>query len=66
MSTERIDRELVFNCDARGCNKNVGYDPDTSFEDAWTDAKSDGWVSTKQGDAWGHVCPSCSKKLGLD
>lgn len=41
---------------------------ETSFKDAWLDAKKDGWKLIKSEDSWMHKCPSCQllgKKLGV-
>jgi hypothetical protein len=54
-----IDRQhgkLIFECDS--CDETLTCDTD-NFNEAWNEAKREGWRSRKIGDEWVHGCPSC-------
>jgi len=55
-----LDREygkIVFECDECG----AAYHTDSrDFDDAWSDAKDDGWLAYKEGGSWCHSCPDCA------
>jgi hypothetical protein len=72
--TARVEKGMPvrFDCDggvnARGIRCRANYEAERRFlADAWAEAKTAGWVNTRDGDgAWQHYCPTCKKELGDD
>lgn len=53
--------EHTFECDEPGCEEE--FDGEGEFQEAWNDAKDEGWRCTKD-DAgnWCHWCPGHAKR----
>ena len=45
-----------FECDVCGETAEIQA---TTFPEAWTDLKDQGWVAFKEDGDWRHRCPSC-------
>lgn len=58
MSTYKNHGELVFVCDT--CDETLEtHEPE--WNEAWADAKRQGWRAVKRGNGWEHNCPGCAK-----
>ena len=55
-----IDRQgnrILIECDS--CSEVFEGHEDASFQEAWADAKREGWRTRKIADVWLHGCPDC-------
>lgn len=56
MAIERQHGEVIFICDECDDTCETG---ERDFETALAIAKSEGWLTMREGDDWTHICPTC-------
>lgn len=49
----------VFHCDS--CPECIEPEAQETFDEAWAEAKAEGWEVFKMRGEWTHTCPDCSE-----
>ena len=49
-----------FACDE--CSESLELDDPADFNDAWAQARADGWRAEKTDEGWRHLCPGCARR----
>jgi len=62
MTAHNVKGEFAFSCDQ--CSESITPNGQTSFGEAWAEARAAGWRAEKlQWGEWEHFCPVCVEKV---